>query len=195
MQKLQKEIHSHQHRTRQLEEDMELNRVQTMQTISAREEETSGVLKVQMRDMQQQLRALSPASMRLNLVIHAPADCGHQQLLDQCNTTLQAAAPRSKSIPTSALHSMRTQGTAHSLWRLQLDTEQTKHALFARSKDFRRQHIFLDDELTRQQQQGRRALASERLRLKGLGHRTWWRRDRLFWADADGVHSQIPAST
>ena len=90
---------------------------------------------------------------------------------------------------------MWTQITAHSLWHLELDTEQTKHALFARCKDFRHQHIFLDDELTRRQQQGRRTLASERLRLKELGHRTWWRRDRLFWADGDGVHSQIPAST
>lgn len=53
--------------------------------------------------------------------------------------------------------------------------------------------IYLDDDLTRQQMEGRRALESRRLQLKADGHKTWWRRDVLHWAGGDGVHSQSPS--
>ncbi len=33
---------------------------------------------------------------------------------------------------------------------------------------------------------------ARKLELKGAGHKTWWRRDVLHWADHDGLHSQSP---
>ena len=52
--------------------------------------------------------------------------------------------------------------------------------------------VTLDDDLTRQQQAGRRALGDRRLELQRAGHKTWWRRDVLYWADGAAVHSQMP---
>ena len=193
--KLQKEMQSHQHRMQQLEEDVRNSQVQMLQVISAREEETGGALKAQLGGMQQQLHRLCIESKRRNLVIHAPAGCGHQQLLDHCNAVLPSSGAHSLSITASALRSMTTQSTSYSLWHLQMDSEPAKHALLGRSKDLRRVHVFLDDDLTKQQLEGRQALGSKRLQLRGMGHRTWWRRDKLFWADATGVHSCLPAST
>ena len=66
-------------------------------------------------------------------------------------------------------------------------------ALFRHSSSFRRDRIYLDDDLTRQQQQGRRALGDRRLQLQRDGHKTWWRRDMLCWADGAVVHSQGPS--
>ena len=69
---------------------------------------------------------------------------------------------------------------------------QAKHALFCDSSGFRRDHIYLDDDLTREQLEGRRSLRARKLELKGAGNKTWWRRGVLHWADHDGFHSQSP---
>ena len=71
--------------------------------------------------------------------------------------------------------------------------ERAKHALFRHSSSLRQDRIYLDDDLTHQQMEGRRALDTRRLQLKAAGHKTWWRRDVLHWADDDGVHNQRPS--
>ena len=91
-----------------------------------------------------------------------------------------------------ALQSMETRSTDYHLWRLRLPDGPAKHALFRESSSFRRDRIFLDDDFTKKQLEGRRSLRSRKLELRGAGHRTWWRRDVLHWADHDGLHSQGP---
>ena len=38
------------------------------------------------------------------------------------------------------------------------------------------------------------SLAARKASLAGQGHRTWWRRDVLCWADASGMHRQQPVA-
>ena len=65
-------------------------------------------------------------------------------------------------------------------------------AIFSGSKHLRGQHVYLDDDLTRRQLEGRRSLAPRRLELKQQGHVTWWRRDTLCWAQDGSVHKVRP---
>ena len=57
------------------------------------------------------------------------------------------------------------------------------------AKASREQKIFLDDDLTKLQLEGRHSLAARKASL-----RTWWRRDVLCWADASGMHRQKPVA-
>ena len=88
---------------------------------------------------------------------------------------------------------MTTQSSEYKLWRLQSHGGRFKHALFHHSRSFRQDRIYLDDDLTRQQQEGRRALGDRQLQLQRDGHKTWWRRNVLHWTDGAVVHSQRPA--
>ncbi len=56
-------------------------------------------------------------------------------------------------------------------WHLRLADDQAKHALFSCSKGFREQKIYLDDDLTKLQLEGRHSLAARKASLKGQGHR------------------------
>ena len=72
--------------------------------------------------------------------------------------------------------------------------DQAKHAHFSGCKGFRDQKIYLDDDLTKLQLEGCHSLAARMASVTGRGHRTWWRRDALCWADASGMHRQEPAA-
>ena len=89
---------------------------------------------------------------------------------------------------------MGSRGSVSQRWHLRLADDQTKHALFSCSKGFREQKIFLNDDLTKLQLEGRHSLAARKASLTGQGHRTWWRRDVLCWADASGMHRQQPVA-
>lgn len=122
------------------------------------------------------------------------AACSKKHPLDRFNAALRKTAS-AHQIGFACLQPMRTQSTSHSLWHLRLEDGQVKHALFRSSSDLRRQHIYLDDDLTVQQLAMRRSLEPDRLELRQRGHRTWWRRDTLFWADAHGVHKRNSSHT
>ena len=148
---------------------------------------------VDFSNMQQQLVRLDRQSRVSNLVIHAPTACSRQQLMDRCNAVLRSA--RSDAVPmvSAALQPVRTRSTTHAVWRLQLHDREAKHVMFHHSSSFRHDHIYMDDDLTTQQLDGRRSLMAHKLQLKQDGKKTWWRRDVLHWADHEGVHRQRPS--
>ena len=108
-------------------------------------------------DMWQQLGRLGRHSRRSNLVIHMPTYCSWQQLLSRCNEALQSQRG-SQPLPCMALQSMETRSTSYHLWHLRLPDRLAKRALFCESSSFGRDRIFLDDELTKKQLEGRRSL-------------------------------------
>ena len=146
----------------------------------------------QLPSINRQLHRLEVAVRRNDVIVHAPSGFTQQQLLTKCNRSLQAAKTAKAPVSNSALRPMQTSNTGCKLWHLELDDQDAKHALFGDSKAFRQQGIYLDDHLTQQQLDGRRRLAPQRLRLKELGYRTWWRRDVLYWTVDGAVRMQRP---
>ena len=114
-------------------------------------------------DMRQQLGRLDRQSRRSNLVVHAPADCS-QQLLSRCDEALQSQGG-SHPLPCMALRSMPTPSADYRLWHLRLLDGRAKHALFRNSNGFRRNHVYLDDDLTKEQLEGRHSLRARKLEL------------------------------
>ena len=112
--------------------------------------------------------------------------------MDQCNAVLQSAHSGAVPVTSAALQPMRTDSTTHGVWRLQLQDRHTKHVMFRHSSSFRQHRIYLDDDLTKQQLDGRRSLMPHKMQLTQDGKKTWWRRDVLHWADQEGVHRQRP---
>ena len=72
-------------------------------------------------------------------------------------------------MPCMALRSMPTRSADYRLWHLRLPDGQAKHALFRDSSGFRRDRIYLDDDLTKEQLEGRHSLRARKLELKGAG--------------------------
>ena len=179
----------------QLRDIIKCHAAATQKSFQSQEKEMYGALRhafeADVGNMQQQLGRLDRQSRRSNLVIHTPAHCSRQQLLSRCNEALQSQGG-SHPLPCMALQSMATRSTDYRLWHLRLPDGQAKHALFCDGSGFRRDHIYLDDDLTKEQLEGRHSLRARKLELKGAGHKTWWRRDVLHWADHDGFHSQSP---
>ena len=179
----------------QLRDSKRCHAAATQQTIQSQEKEMYGALRhdfeADVGNMQQQLGRQDRLSRRSNLVIHTTTHCSLQQLLSKCNEALQSQEG-SHLLPSMALQSMATRSTDYCLWHLRLPDGQAKHALFRDSSGFRRDHMYLDDDLTKKQLEGRHSLRAGKLELEGAGHKTWWRRDVLHWADHDGLDSQSP---
>ena len=198
---LQRHLQQLQSRTekelQQLKDEIKSHVASTQQVFQSQEKELYGALhsdfEAGLGDMRQQVSRLDRQSRYSNLIIHAPTDCGRQQLLDRCRALLRPHAA-AQPLDDAALQPVRTRSTKHKLWRLQLSDGWAKHALFRHSSSLRRDRLYLDDDLTQQQLEGRRGLGDRKLQLKAAGHKTWWRRDVLHWADSDGVHSQSPSS-
>ena len=149
-------------------------------------------LQGQLPAIHRQLHRLGLAAWQNDIIVHAPSQLTQQQLFTKCNKTLQAAKTAKAPVSSSALRPMQTSNTGCRLWHLELDDQDAKHALFGDSKAFRQQGIYLDDHLTQQQLDGRRRLAPQRLHLKELGYRTWWRQDVLNWIVDGAVDMQRP---
>ena len=179
-----------------LQEEIRCHVASTQQTFQSQEKELYSALRhdfeADLQGMRGQVSRLDRQSRCSNIIVHAPTDCSQQQLLDRCNALLQPHAA-ARPLVSAALQPVRTRSTKHKLWRVQMQGERAKHALFRHSSSLRQDRIYLDDDLTHQQMEGRRALDTRRLQLKAAGHKTWWRRDVLHWADDDGVHDQRPS--
>ena len=62
-----------------------------------------------------------------------------------------------------------------------------KHKLFKLSRDFRQRGLYMDDDLTVQQQRVRKELSPQYVALRQAGRQPFWRLDRLFYKDGDRV--------
>ena len=104
-----------------------------------------------------------------------------------CSQRHQLQRPDSQASQRDGLR----RGSISQRLHLCLADDQTKQALFSCSEGFQKQKLFLDDDHTKLQMEGRHSLAARKASLTGQGHTTctpWWRRDVLCWADASGMH-------
>lgn len=170
------------------------HKVQLQQALLGQQQEAAGEASHRLSSIQQQLDQLQKDSRRQNLVVTAPSAMTKSQLLNTCIASLAASNTSSSGLTARHLSTMGSRGSVSQRWHLRLADDQTKHALFSCSKGFREQKIFLDDDLTKLQLEGRHSLAARKASLTGQGHRTWWRRDVLCWADASGMHRQQPVA-
>ena len=130
---------------------------------ASRQEYEGGYSKIQ-----QQVVLLDHQSRMNNVVLHAPATCSRQQLMDQCNAVLWSAWAEwahsgAVALISSALQSMWTHsrdcGLCKDNWHLQLQNRLAKHVMFRHSSSFRQHWIYMDDNLTKQPSNGCRSLA------------------------------------
>lgn len=168
--------------------------MQLQQALLGQQQEAAGEASHRLSSIQQQLDQLQKDTRRQNLVVTAPSAMTKSQLLNTCIASLAASNTSSSGLTARHLSTMGSRGSVSQRWHLRLADDQTKHALFSCSKGFREQKIFLDDDLTKLQLEGRHSLAARKASLTGQGHRTWWRRDVLCWADASGMHRQQPVA-
>ena len=145
-----------------------------------------------LRQLRQDVDALQQEARRASIVLHAPEGFTHERLMLDLSKVLQSDHCSMPPLLPSALRPMATCSAGSKMWRLRLPDIDTKHAIFSGSKHLRGKHVYLDDDLTRRQLEGRRSLAPRRLELKQQGHVTWWRRDTLCWAQGGSVHKVRP---
>jgi len=69
---------------------------------------------------------------------------------------------------------------------------EAKHAALKHSKPLRQRQIFLDPDLTPQQQRIRLSLRSQYTALKAAGKQPFWREERLFIREGDRVREHLP---
>ena len=163
------------------------HKVQLQQAFSGQKQEAARETSHRLSSIQQQLDQLQKDSRRQNLVVTAPSAKTKSQLLNTCIASLAASDTSSSGLTAGHLSAMGSRGSVLQCWHLRLADNQTKHALFSCSKGFWGQKISLDDDLT---QEGCHSLAARKARFAVKGHRTWWRRDVLCWANAFGMHRE-----
>ena len=147
-----------------------------------------------LKGMQQQLQRLTRTAKATNLIVTTASGLPPSQLLRALNTSLAASSPATQHLLPDALQPIRSSDSSRSLWLMQSGGMHAKHALFHDSKRLRQQKIYLDDDLTEEQPQGRHSLRARRLELKAKGCRTWWRQHTLCWSDAACQHRETPVA-
>ncbi|DBA87911.1 TPA: hypothetical protein ACH3X1_004899 [Trebouxia sp. C0004] len=74
-------------------------------------------------------------------------------------------------------------GTSNRAVLVEYSSSQAKHRTYALSRQLRQQGISLTDELTPKQQQAQKAPDPDRIALRSIGFRTWFRHGTLWYLD------------